>query len=106
MKSETKLIQWFVGLSGKILNRQGMATHVTFSLYLSRDDSFKWKTGSNPSEGLCRVSEEKGELAELFNAGIPVFLSSDELEATILLTSPGSFQVVGSIVRKAIAVKL
>jgi hypothetical protein len=106
MKSETKLIQWFVGLSGKILNRKGMATRVTFSLYLRRDYSFKGKPGSNASEGLCRVSEDKGELAELFNAGIPVFLSSDELEATILLTSPGSFQVVGSIVRKAMAVKV
>ena len=59
MESETKIIQWFVGLPGKIFNGKGIGTRVTFSLYLSRDYGFKGKPGSNPSEGLCRVSEEK-----------------------------------------------
>jgi hypothetical protein len=98
--SQTKPIRAFIGLLGKISNGKGMNTRVTFSLYLSQNNIFKGEPGSNSSQGLCRVSDEEGVLTELFNAGTPVFLSSDELEATILLTSPGSFHVVGSIVRK------
>jgi hypothetical protein len=97
--SETELVQSFIGLSGEISNRKGTDIHVTFSIYLSLH-YINGEPDSTSAEGLCRASDDVGILAELFSVGTPVFLSSSEFEATILLTSPGSFQVVGSISRK------
>ena len=52
------------------------------------------------ARGLCRVLEGSGALDELFNARESVYLFSDELEATIQLTSSGTFRVTGFIVLK------
>ena len=62
---------------------------MTFSLYCNN--------GYN--SGLCRVSDKSNVLRELFNGGMSVKLSSAILEATIKLTSPGTFNVVGQVLK-------
>jgi hypothetical protein len=97
--AENKLVQSFVGLRGRISNGRGTETDVTFSLYCYQ----VYDCGMPVevlAEGLCRVSDRTNVLHELFHDGEIVSLSSVELEASIQLTSPGTFLVFGPIIKR------
>jgi hypothetical protein len=98
--SGAKLSQLFLGVSGKISDGMGKETVVTFSLYCNQEYNLG-STGLEWADGLCRVSEESSILLELFDSGNAVRLSSDDLDATIFLTSADAFRVIGPIVKKS-----
>jgi hypothetical protein len=98
--SGAKLSQMFLGVSGKISDGMGKEIAVTFSLYCNQEYN-SGKTGLEWADGLCRVSEESSTLLELFDSGNVVRLSSDELHATIFLTSADAFRVIGPIAKKS-----
>ena len=99
MNSGSKSVESFVGKKGRISNGRGTETDVTFSLYCSQAYDHG-KPGDVLSDGFCRISNESDILNEFFKDGTTMFLSSAEVEAKIQLTSPCTFLVIGSILKK------
>ena len=99
MGTGSRPIQSFIGLCGRISDGIGKESRVTFSLY-PYQKFVNGESGEVSANGLCRVSDGSSVLGEFFNAGNPLFLSSDELEAKVHLTSSDTFVVIGSIIPK------
>jgi hypothetical protein len=99
MGAKTELVEALIGKHGRIHNGKGMETEVAFSLY-KYQTSLYGIPRARSARGVCRVSEGNSVLDDLFTARESVYLSSDELEATIQLTSSGTFRVTGSVVHK------
>jgi hypothetical protein len=99
MDTESKPIQSFIGLRGTISDGKGRGSRATFSLYRCQEFVNGEPEGVS-ANGVCRVSDGSTILEEFFNAGNPLFLVTDELEATVHLTTSGTFVVIGSIIQK------
>jgi hypothetical protein len=82
MGAKTELVEALIGKRGRIHNRKGTGTEVAFSLY-KYQTSLYGIPRTKSARGVCRVSDGNSVLEESFNAKKPVYLSSDELEATI-----------------------
>jgi hypothetical protein len=99
MGSKTEMVEALIGKHGRIHNGKGIETELAFSLY-KYEASLYGIPRAKSARGVCRVSEGNRVLEELFNAKKPAYLSSDELEATIQLTSSGTFRMTGFSVPK------
>jgi hypothetical protein len=85
------ITECYIGVRGTISNGMGKETPVTFSIYPNLGKA---------ADGFCRVSEESNVLHELFDSGNNLHLYGEELDATILLTSEGTFRVIEAIAKK------
>jgi hypothetical protein len=100
MSKATRSIQAFVDKCGTLNDGTGHDIDVTFSLYRYREVVLGIPR-KKAARGFCRISDGSSALEELFDAGTALHLSSEELDATIRLTSSSSFIVTGLVVEKS-----
>ena len=99
MDCKTRQVEAFVNQSGSLRDLKGAETPVTFSLYMDQE-FIQGIPREQSAEGFCRVSDGSNVLEALFIAGSSVVLSCREFETTVYLTSPCTFEVTGTVVRK------
>lgn len=99
MDGKTRQVEAFVNQSGSFRDLKGAETPVTFSLYMDQE-FIQGIPREQSAEGFCRVSDGSNVLEALFIAGSSVVLSCREFETTVYLTSPCTFEVTGTVVRK------
>ena len=99
MASGGKFAQAIMDQPGRIRDGNRIDIQVIFSLY-RHEEFFYGEAGAKTVSGLCRVSDGSNVLDDLFRAGTPVCLSSDEVEVTVHFTSPMTFDVIGPVFDK------
>jgi len=99
MDFQSNVVHAIVNEPGRITSAEGDVIRVTFSLYAHQEFG-EDAPGAKPAEGLCRVSDGSGALEALLEQGAAVLLTSDELYATIHLTSRCTFMVAGPVFKR------
>jgi hypothetical protein len=92
MGRKIKLMEALINLPGRIRDENGCEIEVTFSLYRYQEFFF-WIPGPKSAKGLYRVSDKINAPRALLRVGTSVLLSSDEVCASVRLTSEYTFDV-------------
>lgn len=93
------VIHMLTNQAGKIRSTGGLEIEVKFSFYRYRETN-PGVSGRKSAGGCCRVSDGSDVLTKVFEAGLPVLLTSADVEAEIRFTSPYSFQVAGRVMER------
>ncbi|MFC5861257.1 hypothetical protein ACFPT7_03035 [Acidicapsa dinghuensis] len=99
MTNQGSVISVLTSQAGKIRLMGGTEIEVKFSFYRYQEADCGI-AGRKSAGGCCRVSSNSDVLAKIFEAGLPVMLISENVEAKIRMTSPYSFQALGPVLTR------